>query len=259
MSSNMFEDVLTNAKGLEEKLLGPDYPYYKYIRTPSEIGMSGDGNLTQLGKDIDGLENYVRLLVEGKGSASATGQPLGNKFFLQTGAKCTDQSTGQLVDRYIYVDNVPSGNIPFISSGMGANFTDLRGLIPGAMDDLAVLNPGHLLTAFSSGTNPPCQNVSLQTIDINNNIGSDTHYVTLSDIANINPCSFNSGNNPVTKASCNQGFSNMKNSDRVATNSAKVSQEMHLPDDPIIQIYFACLGLIGIYILYCILLKNKRN
>jgi hypothetical protein len=51
----------------------------------------------------------------------------------------------------------------------------------------------------------------------------------------------------------------MKNSDRVATNSAKVKQEMYLPDDPIIQIYFACLGLIGIYILYCILLKNKRN
>jgi hypothetical protein len=240
-------------------MVGPSYPYWNNINSPDELGMSANGDMNTLGNDINGLIGYVEVLVQGDSIASKTGRPLGNRFFLKTAAKCTPQGSSGTTDRYIYVDNVPSGNIPFISSGMGTNFTDLRGLIPGAMDDLAVLNPGHLLTAFSSGTNPPCQNVSLQTIDINNNISSETHYVTLTDIANINPCSFNSGNNPVTKASCNQGFANMKNSDRVATNSAKVKQEMYLPDDPIIQIYFACLGLIGIYILYCILLKNKRN
>ena len=82
--STIFEDVLTNAKAAEAKYIGPDYPYYKYIRTPSEMGMSGAGNLTQLGKDIDGLINYVELLVSGGGKASSTGQPLGNKFFLKT-------------------------------------------------------------------------------------------------------------------------------------------------------------------------------
>ena len=116
--SNFFTDILKNAKEVEEELLGPDYPYYKYIKNPSELGMSGDGSLKQLGKDIDGLVNYVELLVSGKGNASATGQPLGDKFFLKTGGKCTDKSTGQEVDRYIYIDNVPAGNIPFISSGI---------------------------------------------------------------------------------------------------------------------------------------------
>ncbi len=128
--SNLFEEVLKDAQGVEERLLGPTYPYYKNIKTPSDIGMSDRGTIQQMAKDINGLIQYVELLVTGDSKASATGQPLGNKFFLKTGAKCAaidsctdsnDPSTCQKVDRYIYVNNVPQGNIPFISSGLGVN------------------------------------------------------------------------------------------------------------------------------------------
>ena len=102
MSENMFQEVLTDAQAAKEKYMGPDYPYYKYIKTPSDIGMSNKGSLSQLGKNIDGLIAYVEILVSGKSKASATGKPLGNKFFLKTGAKCTDTLTKQEVDRYIY-------------------------------------------------------------------------------------------------------------------------------------------------------------
>ena len=78
MSDNIFQEVLHNAKAAEEKYIGPDYPYYKYIKTPSEIGMSPTGSLSVLGKDIDGLVSYVEVLVSGGGKASATGKPLGN-------------------------------------------------------------------------------------------------------------------------------------------------------------------------------------
>jgi hypothetical protein len=106
MSDNMFKEVLSNAQAAKEKYLGPDYPYYKYIKTPSDIGMSDKGSLTVLGKNIDGLIAYVEVLVSGGGKASATGRPLGNKFFLKTGGKCTDTVTAQEVDRYIYnMDN----------------------------------------------------------------------------------------------------------------------------------------------------------
>ena len=81
------------------------------------------------------------MLVSGGGKASATGQPLGNKFFLKTGGKCTDKSTGQDVDRYIYINNVPVGNIPFISSGAGVNFSEFKGLIPGTISNLNAFNP----------------------------------------------------------------------------------------------------------------------
>ena len=95
--SNLFEEVLKDAKGVEEKLLGPSYPYYKNIKLPNEIGMSDKGTISALGKDIDGLIQYVEVLVTGNSKASATGKPLGNKFFLQTGAKCLDTKTDEQV------------------------------------------------------------------------------------------------------------------------------------------------------------------
>ena len=204
--------------------------------------------------DVNGLIQYVQLLVSGKSSASATGGPLGNKFFLQTGAKCaaldtctnkSDPSTCQQTDRYIYVNNVPEGSIPFISNAMGVNFTDFRGLIPGAMGNLEVLNPFAIMSAFMSGATPPCQQITMQTIDVNNNKSSETHYVTLSDIGNMDPCSFSNGKNPITNVTCKETF--QPNMDYVSV----------FPDDPLEQVYFAGLAGIGVYMLYRIMKKSQ--
>ena len=231
--TDIFQEVLTDAKGLEEKLMGPSYPYYKNIKSPSEIGMSSKGSLTTLGKDIDGLIQYVELLVSGNSKASKTGGPLGNQFFLQTGAKCMDQATQNQVDRHIYVNNVPVGNIPFISSGMGVNFSEFKGLIPGTMGNLNALNPFTIMQAFMSGSTPPCQEITMQTIDVNNNKSSETHFVTLVDIQNMDPCLFPKKQNPVTKENCRESF--------VSNN---------FPQDPVDQIYFMSLAGVGLYILY---------
>ena len=191
--SNLFQEVLVDAKGVEERLLGPTYSYSNNIKSPKQLKMSGKGTIQQMTKDVDGLIEYVSLLVTGKSKASKTGKPLGNKFFLKTGAKClandsctdpNDTSTCQSVDRYIYINNVPSGNIPFISSGAGMDFSEFKGLIPGAMSDLNVLNPFAIMRSFLSGSNPPCQQLTMQTIDNNNVKSSETNYVTLTDIAN---------------------------------------------------------------------------
>jgi hypothetical protein len=254
--SNLFQEVLNDAKGVEEKLLGPTYPYYKNVKTPSEIGMSDKGTIQQMGKNIDGLIDYVDLLVTGKSKASATGGPLGNKFFLKTGAKCAavdncsnpdDASSCQQTDRYIYVDNVPSGNIPFISSGMGVNFSEFEGLIPGSMGNLNVLNPFAIMRAFLSGSTPPCQEITMQTIDNNNNKSSETHYVTLADIKNMDPCIFTDGKNPVNNTKCKETFKT-----GVASNASPV-----MSDDIMDQLHFASLALLGLYILYRVMEKSK--
>jgi hypothetical protein len=242
--TDVFQEVLTDAKGVEEKLLGPDYPYYKNIKTPKEIGMSSNGSLPALGKNIDGLIQYVELLVSGNSRASATGKPLGNKFFLQTGAKCVDTKTKEQQDRYIYVNNVPVGDVPFISSGMGVNFSDFKGIIPGMMGNLNALNPFAIMQAFMSGTTPDCQKITMQTIDVNNNKSTETHFVTLVDIQNMDPCIFPNKANPITKEKCREAF----------TTSANISPK--LPDDAIDQIYFASLAGVVIYILYKLMLKN---
>lgn len=251
--SNIFQEVLTDATGVEERLLGPTYPYYKNIRSPKDIGMSDSGTLPQMARNINGLVQYVELLVTGNSQASATGRPLGNKFFLQTGAKCaavdkcSDPSvpaTCDQTDRYIYIDNVPSGNIPLVSSGMGVNFSEFKGLIPGALGNLNVLNPYAILRAFTSGATPPCQEITMQTIDVNNNASSETHYVALTDIQSMDACTFPNGTNPVTQAKCKETFQG-NNMDSLTS------------DDPMEKLYFAGLGGIGLYILYRFMEKSR--
>jgi hypothetical protein len=253
MSGNIFQDVLNDAGGVQNNLLGPTYPYYKNIKMPSQIGMSDKGTMKQLSSNIDGLINYVELLVSGKSKASKTGGPLGNKFFLKTGGKCIDNSTdgsNNQVDRYIYINNVPNGTIPFISSGMGVNFSDFEGLIPGSMGNLEALNPFAILQSFMSGATPPCQEITMQTINVNNHKSSESHFVTVADIKNISPCSFPKKKNPITKAKCKEAF---VNGSGVSANAAPVE----MPHDIVAQLYFAGLGCLGIYILHRFMEKTR--
>jgi hypothetical protein len=215
--SNFFSDVMTDMKGMEQNLLGPDYLYWKRILKPSDMGMSSDGNFGALTNDVNGLINYVEVLVSGN-AGSTTGGPLGDKFFLKTGGQCTDVASGNKVDRYIYIDNVPNGNIPFISSGLGGtDFTEFEGLIPGLLGDLGKLNPLNLFKSFMMGENPDCMSVTLQTIvpvadsDLNDtgkdNIGTETQYVAVADIKNMDPCIFPDKKNPADSSlTCTETF-----------------------------------------------------
>ena len=205
--TDFFKDALGDVENLEEDILGPDYQYYKFIKSPTKLGMSAKGSISTLEKDIEGLIAYIELLVTGNSKASTTGKPLGDKFFLKTGAKCTDVKTGDQVTRYLYMNFVPTGEIPFISDGMGINFSEFEGLIPGAMGNLDSLNPMRLFSAFLAGSDPSCQSLTMDTIDTSNNKSKETHYVTIDDIKNMNPCWFGkNGKNPVTKVKCEEAF-----------------------------------------------------
>jgi hypothetical protein len=208
-----------------------DYPYYKYIKSPEQMGMSDKGSLVQMGKDIKGLISYTELLVTGKSTASKTGQPLGNKFFKNTGGKCKDGS-GKEQDRYIYINNIPDGSIPFISSGMGVKLDSFKGLMPGVIGNISALNPAALLNAFVAGTTPSCKQITMQTVDNNNIKGNETHYVATVDIP----------------SSSKSGFANMVNDD--------VFSGPKIPDNIVAQAFFASVGGIGLFILYRIMVKT---
>jgi len=237
-----------------------DYPYQDNIKTPREISMSDAGTIPQLGRNIKGLVEYVKVLVTGNSRASATGGPLGNKYFLKTGAKCkamdtceNDESGNPVckdTERYIYINNVPSGRIPLVSSGVGVNFSEFRGLIPGAMEQLNVLNPAAVFNAFKDGSTQSCQVITMETIDNNNNSKPESQYVTLGDIKTMDPCWFNTSKynktNPITKQKCRETFQNP-----VAANA-----EVVMSDDPMDQLYFVGLAGIGIYIFYRIMEKS---
>jgi hypothetical protein len=244
--SNIFQDVLTDAKGVEERLLGPSYNYSNQIKMPSELGMSSKGNLGTLTKDISGITEYVGALVSGKSKATKT-PFLGNKFFLKTGAQCKAKDTSEEVDRFVYINNVPLGNIPFISSGMnGVNFSEFRGLIPGVMGKLNDFNPFTLMGAFMTGSTPECQKITLETIDNNNISSSETHYVTTVDIQNMDSCIFPDRKNPLNGKSCKMAFTNpVKNNENyyyINNNNNR--------DNLYERFFFFLIGIVALYIIF---------
>ena len=198
--SNFFTEVVDDLDEVQERLLGPDYEYYKQIKAPMYIGMSSNGDLGTMARDIGGLIAYTQILVEGGGVASVIPRPLGNKFFLKTGAKCRDIATNNQVDRSIYINNIPDGSIPFISSGLGTQFTNFRGLVPGMMSNMSNINPLEIFQSFMGGIDPSCQEVTMQTVDANNNISYDSGFVTETDLKSMNPCWFPNRINPITGA-----------------------------------------------------------
>ena len=241
--------------------LGNDYPYQDNIRSPSGVSIRGTGTMPQLGRNVQGLIEYVKLLVTGNSKASVTGGPLGNKYFLKTGAKCRAMDTCkeengkavcQTTDRYIYINNIPGGRIPLISSSAGINFTEFRGMIPGTLENLNVLNPMAIFRAFSDGAEPPCDLITMQTIDNNNNRRMESNYVTLGDIKSMDPCWFNApkynNTNPVTKRKCRTTFTTMNLAD---------AAEVPMSQDPMEQLYFAGLAGIGIYVFYRIMERSQ--
>ena len=252
---NFFREVAKDAKKVEEALLGPDYKYWENIKTPQEIGMSSDGNLGALANDIGGLINYVELLVTGKTKASATGGPLGDKFFLKTGATCKDNQTGEDATRYIYINNIPNGNIPFISSGMGVNFSEFEGLIPGAMSKVADVNPMAIFGAFMAEANPPCREIELETVDVNNRRSSESHHMTDDDIRKMDPCLFTERRNPITNKRCRETFSTIRRDDvKVDNNYVYI-----LPKDGISKMFFIFMAALIFYMIYLAANKTKKR
>jgi hypothetical protein len=250
--------------------MSSDYPYYKYIKNPEALGMSDKGTLAQMGKDIKGLISYTQLLVTGKGDASTTGQPLGNRYFQNTGGKCTDV-TGAEQDRYIYIDNVPDGSIPIISSGMDVKFNEFRGLIPGVIASAGAINPLAIMGAFMAGSIPQCQKITLETINNDNVPGIASHYVATSDITGINSCLFRdnvnttvkTNVNPISKSICRSGFTNMMRQDvntdanllDTTINEDSIFTVPKIPDDIAVQAFMAGLGGLGMFVLFRAMVK----
>jgi len=84
----------------------------------------------------------------------------------------------------------------------------------------------------------------METITSDNVKSSETHYVTLADITNMDPCIFSDKKNPVSGMNCRETF------------QSRLEPEVLMPDDPIAQLYFASLGVVGLFILYRLMEKS---
>ena len=255
---SFFKDMAEGGEKLQAKFLGPTYNYAKQIKSPTELGMSGKGTMPTLARDIAGIINYTEVLVAGKSRAQRNQNvPLGNSFYIETGGQCK-KSDGNLTKRFLYVNNVPTGSIPFISSASGGNLPEFRGLVPGTIENLGHLNPLALFGGFMQGTNPPCRKLGLKASN-----GVSNRYVADSDIANLDSCLFangkTSGKNPVSgvsKTGCAVGFQNMN--DIMAGIKDKFGTDaIGLEKNPLANLYNLGFSVFLIYLMYHLIQKSR--
>ena len=242
------------------------YNYSKYINTPKQMGITVGDSLDNVSDGVGAIFSYVKLLVEGKSNASKTGKPLGNKYFLETSESCINQYTNEKVQRSLYFDNVPTGNLGILKD-TGDEFSEFKGLVPGAIEDVMAIGKIDFFAAFTDVGVPKCLPVKLKTIDINNKQGSDTQYVTVSDIEAISPCNFISKTNPITNAVCTRdGFTMPDDNTNEDINNAELyknyynldddgdsgmdskNMKLMMPDDVFLKVLFYSLGALSVYI-----------
>jgi hypothetical protein len=143
----------------------PSYSFADELKGPSELGIQRDGSFKQVANAIAGINYYADAIGFGeptaysniRGGAFSDQKPLGIRFFVKTGKKCTN---GQ--DMYEYIDTIPKGDlmgkrVPNELRKMG--LPQLRGLAPGIMEDaVGALNPIPLVRAATNGGGPqPCK------------------------------------------------------------------------------------------------------
>jgi len=260
---SFFKDIAGGLEGAQKGMLGPTYNYAKQIKGPSELvpALSGKGTMPALAGDIAGIINYTQVLVSGDSKAQRNGgsRPLGNRFYLKTGGQCTS-SDGQLHDRYIFVNNVPTGSLPFIKSAGGANLPAFRGLVPGTIENLGHLNPLALFGGFMQGTNPKCRKLNLKA-DYAIDKKTSGFYVADADIANLDGCLWagnsSSGKNPLKKeetTGCKDGFQNIN--DIMAGIKTSFGTDLTLKNNPVANAYNLGFSVLIIYLLYQFTIKK---
>ena len=296
----------------DRKMPGPfqKYKYGAFINSPEEMGMKGSVDskwgLETIGTNFGGLISYVELLVTGTSEASKAAaidyelggsrfnQPLGNAYTFTTGFQCIDPE-GKKQDAVAYINNIPLGNIPFISNFMGAgDQQELRGLLPGIFEDFNGFNPMQIVDALDISNLSPCEpnlaknpEYSLPQTNINDEgtdyktgmppVTYEQFFMFESMVKDIDPCLFR-GNavgdpdtkrNPVTGKSCKENFANINGETTTQSNNINTRLQTDIEnnlamlsklngEDWLVQIYFLSFILLIIFITIKVLNKTCR-
>ena len=163
---------------------GKDYNYSQQIATPQELGMSNRGTLSQLSDNVAGMINYINILSNGDSKASKQNNgPLGDSYFVDTHATCKNGDNS--VPRHFYMNNKPSGNIPFLTGRTSAPVGGNRGLISGILEQASSLDPSVMIKDFGDTSTTTCGLQTFEIIDNNGKSWKETRYVSDKEIENI--------------------------------------------------------------------------
>lgn len=257
---------MSDKKGIDiENVIGPDYNYTDYVRTPDELGVNSGGSINQIKTNYKAMGEYFKLMLSGTSKASkegsqfrftnSEGRILGPSFFIDTFAKCKDAATGAKVQRSLYYNFKPTGDIIIANAG-----SDLRGLFPGILSNVDMLNPITMLEAIEQGDTPTCHKIRMPVFPTkdNGNRTTQVRYVTEEDIKTINECAFvldnrrypsvlgsnkangGSGINPITNKICKKPY---VQENREAFSNYKI------PKDYLVEMYIGALSVLLLLLL----------
>jgi hypothetical protein len=134
-----------------DEVMGPAYSYADHIVGPSAMGVGTDGTMSQLGRNTNGIIEYVKYMI--------SGPAMGNQYFVNTGGMCTAPD-GSSQQRYNYINNIANGAdlLPAtMRQELGGLTSDFNGLIPGMLEDIEGLNPVSLFTSLAADSTPSCE------------------------------------------------------------------------------------------------------
>jgi len=253
------QDKKTN-NDYEKEFTLPEYNYTLYVKSPEQLGMSSEGSLDVLGKDITGLIAYTDLLISGVSKASATGQPFGPKYFVRTPLTCKNEN-GDSTSRYIYFNFIPDGTIPLGLVTIKSN--ELRGLVPGIMSNVAQLDPANVLESLAgnySAEGDICTEIEMEVIDKNNKSTFEKEYVSNADIKNMSSSWFRDNKKPALNKSSESFIGYNANNADSSLFKTSPQNLINVKKNNIIQImYYNTIGLIGIYIIMRMLLRGRPH
>lgn len=231
------------------------FEYWKEVKSPEEMNMGRDAG--DIGSNREVLENWYKLLITGDSNAQKLSGYLGDRYWYKTNAKC--KAGSDIVDRWLYINNKPTGKSKYISKINGETISPFKGLIPGLMDKQVELNPDRFLNVFQGDIVPACSKKAFKS-NYAGGITSDSkvqnytnssqlvsNYITDDDARTIDPCAWPLNVNTLTGKICGEGFTNMSYSDSITP---------QIPKDTLVKVYYASLGLLGLYFLYRML--NKK-
>jgi hypothetical protein len=159
---------MSNQKQLDDYgYFGPSYSFADNIPLPGQIGVRSESSFGAIFDAVGGVNYYVDTIAFGSPTFfdSQDTKPMGIRYFLNTGQKCSNGATMSE-----YFDGIPKGDAlgSTIAKALASvGLPGLKGLGPGIIENARdALDPRPLLSAATSSGYPVCQKIVCPVGDI---------------------------------------------------------------------------------------------
>ena len=166
---------------------GPKFSVADDIKLPGELGVRRESSFQAIFDSIGGINYYLDTIAFGSATGFDNGnpQPLGIRYYLDTGLKCSNGATMNE-----YVDGVTKGDLlgERVAKGLeSSGLPGMKGLAPGMLENARdALDPRPLFSAITGTGYPVCQEVACPVGTVGGRITTDGKPFIIGAVNNIN-------------------------------------------------------------------------